>query len=369
MNATALGGASATATGGGLDERLVLAVDGGNSKTDLALARASGRLVSFVRGPLSSPHHLGVDGSLEVLDGLLDEALSRAGLGSRGRPGIAFAEVLLAGLDFPAEEASLRDVIERRGWASRIEVGNDTFALLRAGTERGWGVAVVCGAGFNCVGVGPDGRHARFAALGPTTGDWGGGYDIGLAALSAAARSQDGRGPRTVLEHEVPAHFGLDTPLELAEALHLKKLPMQRLVELSPMVLARAADDPVCAALVDRLAAEVVASTRAALTRLDLADEPVDVVLGGGVLRSGNGQLLAKIGAGLVGIGSKIDLRVCAAPPIVGAALLALDNIGAGSEARERLRAELSEAAEAAVGGDGRAPATPRGTAKRKSHG
>ena len=101
-------------------------------------------------------------------------------------------------------------VVEQRGWARRVHVGNDTFAVLRAGTERGWGVAVTCGAGINCVGVAPDGRHARFPALGAITGDWGGGYDLGLAAVSAAARSEDGRGPRTSLEHAVPAHFGLD---------------------------------------------------------------------------------------------------------------------------------------------------------------
>ena len=90
------------------------------------------------------------------------------------------------------------------GWAARTIVGNDTFAVLRAGTERGWGVAVVCGAGINCVGVAPDGRQARFPALGSITGDWGGGYDVGLAAVSAAARSEDGRGPRTSLEQAVP---------------------------------------------------------------------------------------------------------------------------------------------------------------------
>ena len=72
--------------------------------------------------------------------------------------------------------------------------------ILRAGTERGWGVALVCGAGMNCVGVGPDGTHVRFPALGAITGDWGGGFDVGLAGLSAAARSEDGRGPKTALE-------------------------------------------------------------------------------------------------------------------------------------------------------------------------
>ncbi len=52
-------------------------------------------------------------------------------------------------------------------------VDNDTFALLRSGTDRGWGVAVVCGGGINCVGLTADGREVRFPSLGPITGDWG----------------------------------------------------------------------------------------------------------------------------------------------------------------------------------------------------
>jgi N-acetylglucosamine kinase-like BadF-type ATPase len=43
-----------------MSDRLVLAVDGGNSKTYLALLRDDGSLLALVRGALSSPHHLGV---------------------------------------------------------------------------------------------------------------------------------------------------------------------------------------------------------------------------------------------------------------------------------------------------------------------
>ena len=93
-------------------------------------------------------------------------------------------------MDFPAEEDALHAALEARGWADHLEVGNDTLAVLRAGTERGWGVAVVCGAGINCVGVAPDGRSVRFPALGRITGDWGGGYDVGLEALYVAARER-----------------------------------------------------------------------------------------------------------------------------------------------------------------------------------
>ena len=319
---------------------VILAVDGGNSKTDLALVRADGSLLSLVRGPGSSPHHLGLEGGLTVLGTLLGEAARELPLP------VAAAELLMAGVDFPVEEEALREAVLARGWATRVTVRNDTFAVLRAGTDRGWGVAVVCGAGINCVGVAPDGRHARFPALGPITGDWGGGQDVGLAAVFAAARSEDGRGPRTSLEHAVPAHFGLETPSELAEAIHMGRILQARVVELPPVVLAEAASDPVAAEIVARLADEVVSLARAALARLELTREPVEVVLGGGVLQARDPLLLGAIEDGLQELGPGLTVRLAESPPVVGAALLGLDELGADGEASARLRNELGAAAD-----------------------
>jgi N-acetylglucosamine kinase-like BadF-type ATPase len=321
---------------------VALAVDGGNSKTDLALVGADGALLGFARGPLSSPHHIGLDGCLEVLEGLLAEASASAGVGGE----LAIAQLMLAGADLPAEEAELQAAVSARGWAARTEVGNDTFAILRAGGERGWGVAVVCGAGINCVGVAPDGRRARFPALGPITGDWGGGLDVGMAALAAAARGEDGRGPRTTLEQVVPAYFGLRTPAELGEAIHTGSIPVRRMLELAPLVLAEAARDDVAAGIVDRLAEEVVAFARAALTRLDLLGAPVEVLVGGGLVRSADGRLAAEIDAGVRALGPQVTARLVREPPIVGAALLALDALAAEPAAHARARRELGAAVE-----------------------
>jgi N-acetylglucosamine kinase-like BadF-type ATPase len=321
-----------TARGG-----VVLAVDGGNAKTDLALVSPAGEVLALVRGPGSSPHEHGLEAALDRIEALLGEARP-----SGGAPELAIADLSLAGVDFPHEVDTARRRIEARGWARRVEVGNDTHALLRAGTDRGWGVAVVCGAGINCVGIGPDGREARFPALGETTGDWGGGYDLGRAAVFAAARSEDGRGPRTSLEQSVAAHFGLPSLLALAEAVHLDELSKRRFVELAPLVLAEAPGDPVAAELVDRLAGEVVAFVRVALARIGPLTEPADVVLGGGILRSRHQQLLNGVEAGLTALGVPHAVRVVDAPPVVGAALLGLDRLGAPEAARERVRRELA---------------------------
>ena len=321
--------------------RLVLAVDGGNSKTDLALLREDGSVLALVRGGNSSPHHLGLDGCVALLGELYEDALARAGIADGDGPVAAVGHLLLAGIDLPVEEERLHAAVAGR-WAQRLSVGNDTFAVLRAGTERGWGVAVVCGAGINCVGVGPDGRHVRFPALGSISGDWGGGYDVGLAALSAAVRGEDGRGPRTRLERAVPGHFGLGTPAELVEAIHLGRIPQRRIVELPPVVFDAAPGDAAAAAIVDRLAGEVLALVRAAIHRLELDGAPVEVLLGGGLFRGADARLLGPIKDGL---GDTVVLRVADSEPIVGAALLGLDDLGAGPDAQARARNELREVA------------------------
>ena len=323
----------------------VIAVDGGASKTHLALLTRDGALLELVRGPESSPQNLGLERALGVLDRLLDQSGATAGEAE-------IAQLNMSGVDFPSEERELREAVEARRWAERVEVDNDTFAVLRAGTERGWGVAVVCGTGINCVGVSEDGRHARFPALGTITGDWGGGSDVGNAALAAAARSQDGRGPRTSLEQAVPAHFGLETPHELAEAIHRGAIPSRRLLELPPVVFAEAERDEVAVGIVERLAAEIVAMARVSLERLQLQDEPVEVLLGGGLMQ-GDGRLTSAVEDQLRQLAPRATVATPESPPIVGAALLGLAALGADAGAQARAREELETAVAAERGGDG----------------
>ena len=172
------------------------------------LVSTGGSVLAAVRGGGSSPHHLGLDGSMRLLTSLIDGACEQAGIPLAAGPVATVGAWFMAGADLPVEERALRRAVERLGVARCNHVMNDTFAVLRAGTHAGWGIAVVSGAGVNCVGLAPDGRTARFLALGDITGDWGGGADIGLAALAASVRAEDGRGPATALCGDVAAYFG-----------------------------------------------------------------------------------------------------------------------------------------------------------------
>jgi N-acetylglucosamine kinase-like BadF-type ATPase len=303
---------------------VVLAVDGGNSKTDIAVVDEQGRLLAAVRGPTSSHQAVGLTAGVERLAGLVADVTARAGL--ERRPEIAV--YTLAGADTKADLRLLSEALAERGFAERDVIRNDAFAALRAGTDRGWGVVVICGQGVNAAGVAPNGRTFRLNALGEISGDWGGGTDVGWQGLAGAVRARDGRGPRTRLEQTVPAHFGLRSPAAVTSAMYRGEIPESRIGELSPVVFATAADgDAVARAVVDRLADEIAVMAGAMIQRLRLTRRDPDVVLGGGVFRTRDAQFYERIRTGVERIAQRARLVRLDAPPVAGAALLGLDQV------------------------------------------
>ncbi|MFD9029267.1 N-acetylglucosamine kinase [Streptomyces parvulus] len=312
----------------------VLAVDAGNSKTDVAVVTAEGEVLATARGGPFRPPAVGVERAVDALAEAVAEAFAAAGVGS-----VDHVSACLANADLPVEEEQLAAALHARAWGAGVDVRNDTFAILRAGVDEPLGVAVVCGAGVNCVGMRPDGRTARFPAIGRLSGDWGGGWGLAEEALWHAARAEDGRGGPTELARTLPAHFGLDSMYALIEALHLGHVEPARRHELTPVLFTTAAaGDPLARSVVDRQADEVVAMATVALTRLDLLAEPAPVLLGGSVLAARHPQLDDRIRELLAARAPKAVPTVVTARPVLGAALLGLDRVGAGAGARQRVR-------------------------------
>lgn len=317
----------------------VLAVDAGNSKTDVAIVAADGSVLGTARGGGFRPPRDGADEAVAGLAPLVATAAAEAGVTAGDRPLVAHVSACLANADFPVEERRLEAALRSRGWGRDTQVANDTFAILRAGVEEPRGVAVVCGTGINCVGMLPDGRTARFPAIGRMSGDWGGGGFLADEVMWRAARAEDGRGEPTALADAVTGHFGTPSVSAVIEALHFGRIGRSALQPLAPLLFRVAEDgDPVARRIVDRQAQEVVAMARVAMDRLDLLDEPVPVVLGGSVLAARHPRLVEGIAARLAAVAPKAVPHVVTAPPVLGAALLGLDRVGGSAAARARLR-------------------------------
>lgn len=290
---------------------LILGVDGGNSKTDVVVATTDGEPLSYVRGGGSNSHGRGGSaGCIDVVASLvdLDRQAERAAL-------------FLSGADLASDIEELTALARARGWARELLVDNDTFALLHAGTDDDDAVAVVCGSGLNCVGR-SGGTLLRPASLGWETGDWGGGDELGRAALFLACRAADGRGEPTALLELVESHFG-KSPVEVGIDFHYRRISNTDLGRLAPAIVE--SKDPFALELVERLANEIVLLVERAFRELGLRD--ATVVLGGGMLVR-RGRLFDLVAARLPS-----EPRIPDVAPVGGAVLAALDG-----DARPRFR-------------------------------
>lgn len=327
-----------------LPPRTLLALDGGNSKTDIVLVGEDGTVLARTRSGPFIPHMVGAARAVDLLAPDIERALSFAPTGR-----VNLIAGYLANADLPLDEERIAAAIASHGWSDDVIVENDTLAMLRTGSAAGHGVAVVCGAGINCVGVGENGERVRFPALGRITGDWGGGLGIAKEVLWYTSRAHDGRGPATSLSQAVATHFGLPDAAAVAEAMHLRTIDFDRMHEIVPVLFREArAGDQIARAIVHRQAQEVALLVTNALTRLGLAERTPDVVLGGGMLTSGEPLLLTVVTDTIRATAPGARITIAKDEPVLGAALLGLDALvgpdssAASNDARaERLRATL----------------------------
>lgn len=304
---------------------VVVGVDGGNSKTDVAVVDSHGNVCGLVRGPGSSPAKLGDRQALELIDGLVRRACQQADVAVEK---VAAVSTLLAGLDLPEDVPRFERLLANHYPRAATMVDNDTLAVLLAGTRGEPGVAVVCGAGINAMGVGPDGRRTGFLSLGQLSGDWGGGLGLGREVLWHAIRAEDGRGEPTLLRDRVAAHFNRPSVTDVVLALHRGDLTDAALAGLVPVLVdADRSEDRVANSLIDRLIEEITGMVRVVLSRSGLKGGPTPVVLAGGVLTEANSRVGRHVRDGLLRDHPHLRPTTLACLPVAGAVLGAMRSL------------------------------------------
>jgi N-acetylglucosamine kinase-like BadF-type ATPase len=326
----------------------VLAFDGGSTKTDVVLVSQRGAVLGRARVGPSNHQLVGLDGTIAALNEALSAVTASARVPASPFPLCRTGVYCLAGIDLTVDEEKLAPAIGALGWTERVILHNDTFAVSRAGSTSPWGIGVVCGTGMNCAALGPDGRTVRFPALAELSGDFApGGAWLGLRALGLALRAGDGRGPATTLRQRVAAQLGTSDPEAALTGIYTGTLPYARLFELARVLLDAAAEgDAPAREAADLLADEIAAFVRAAVVRLDLQDETVEVVLGGGIFETTDTAFHRRVAEGIHAAAPRAVLVPLDAPPVLGAALIGLDAEGASPDALAALRRALGPSLE-----------------------
>lgn len=306
---------------------MLAAVDIGNSKADLLVLDDQGTVLRWVRGARLAPTHLSDrETTGRIAQVLAPHRVEHLWLG-------------VAGIDFEDQEHSFSQALVHSGITAQCTVRNDIHALLHcAGTPDQTRIAVVLGAGMNAVGVrGAD--EVRFVALGEISGDLGGGGYLGMAAVVAACRAADRRGPATTLHQAVPEFLGASSIDQMSRDLYEQRIDHAQVVHLAEVAVRHArAGDQVALGLVEHQAREVVAFIRACATRLEVGLDDCHVVLGGSILRHGRDLLQPMIAAELAP--ARPELTIPDVAPVAGAGAAVLEQAGRVVEAAQ-IQAQL----------------------------
>ncbi len=306
--------------------RCVLGVDGGNTKTTaVVLDGSSGEVAGVGDGGCSDIYGVASAAlALAELDRVVEAALREAGLG----PGDLSAAVFsLAGADWPEDYEYLRRHLRRWHFGFEPVVINDSMGGLRLGSPHWEGIAVICGTG-NAVGARRRDGACFHLGFWPDTVGAG---SLSQAALDAVLREHLGLGPTTSLTAGALGLYGAADPIELLHRFTRRGgYSRQEVVRMSPLLLDEAdRGDEVALGIVSAAGRAMGGQGRVSAERVGLGVSGTVTVMTGGLFQHHTTVLVDAVMSELPGARA---VRTTL-PPVVGALMAALDQLGEPSDA------------------------------------
>ena len=305
---------------------LFLGIDGGGTSTRALLCDDCGRVLGTGSGGVANHLHAGWDGAAEALRTATAAAFSAAGL----EPEPCTAAFLgMAAASSDEARARWREIAHRLGLVATpaaIGIDHDIRIALAGGLAGRPGIALIAGTGSSCYGRTASGATWQAGGWGSILDDGGGGYWLGLRAVGAAIRGDDGRGPATALRARVLTRLQVPNLREIVTRLHAGSLARHEIARLAEDVMACAAEgDSAASTLLERGASELAAMVRAVAHKLFPAAAP-EVVLAGSTATSG--AFSSRIVAAIAHEVPAARVVPAELSPVGGATLLALETGG-----------------------------------------
>ncbi|HMA35534.1 MAG TPA: BadF/BadG/BcrA/BcrD ATPase family protein [Chloroflexia bacterium] len=301
-----------------------LGIDIGATKTHAIVADETGRALGFARTGPGNYQGVGYPGMVAALSAATTQALARAGLAMDQIAGAGFG---IAGYDWPSQRPRMLTTIQQAlELRAPVAIANDAVLGLLAGTEAGWGVALVAGTSNNCRGRDRQGREGRITGDGSRFGEYGGAAEVAMKALHTVAAAWSRRGPATALSAALVAHLGARDVDDLLEGLALGRYRLGP--DAAPLVFQVAqAGDPVAQDVIAWAGHELGDLAVGVIRQLEFERLTFDVVLVGSLF-NGGAPFVEAVRRAIQAVAPGAHLQRLTAPPAVGAVLLGMERVG-----------------------------------------
>lgn len=319
--------------GNGRSHQLYLGVDGGGTKTHIALLRPNGDVKSEGFAGPANPLRVGVETAVGNIVKAVNEACDNGGVSWLD---IVAATLGLAGV----RRADLRQRVKER-FVQSVGIRNTTVITdaeiaWYATTKGKPGLVVIAGTGSICFGKNDKNDIAISGGWGPLAGDEGGGVGIAQTALHSVAKASDGRGIATTLSQRASEYFRASGPENLIVAIYSPQVDNTRIAGFAQFVVEAAQDgDAVAMNIMQEAGSELGLAACAVIEKLGLMKEKVPIGCVGSVFKAGD--LLKKPMIDTIRtVARKAFLTEPEMPPAHAAALMAMQNGSANNNGGKR---------------------------------
>lgn len=329
---------------------IVLAVDGGATRTRAWIARLDGTVLGRGGSTGSNVYELGVDVARRVIAEAALAAWHEAGL--PGEKPCAFHSVFagVAGAGAVEDQRALAAALAAEFGVTPQSccVDHDLRIALAGALAGDPGAVILAGTGSAAYGRDRAGRTAKAGGWGPVLDDGGSGHWLGVQAMRTVIRVADGRAAPTPLADAVLARLGVADPREMLNRLqptHAAHLHRAAIAALAPLVIVAAEAGEIAAQdILDRGAGELADKAAAVLGRLGAGAPALPRLAGAGGLLENHAIYFARVGAAVSRRLPGVRLESPQLSPVAGALLLALEMAGVAhtAEVLQRLGRETA---------------------------
>lgn len=258
--------------------RYVLSIDAGQSRTSCLVGLSDGTLLSS-----------GCSGAAAVPNAKKTERLMRAALTECVNQALTKItpqpkRVSAAYLSLTGGTSVALDILPKLIPVERIQAESDAVAALASGAFGGPGIALISGTGCVAFAQNAQGKRTVRGGWGYLLGDEGSGFWIGLQAVRAAIRADDGRSAPPSFIEQLMIELKVKDLRDAQSKIYNEIITRPDIARLAPMVMQAAErGDEIAEDIVNQAARELFQLVKATSEAADLKypNEKIIVTAGG----------------------------------------------------------------------------------------
>jgi len=298
---------------------IVMGFDVGGTKTACVIVDEQGHVLGKGSGGSGNTNFI----PLEIANQSFTDAIESA----RKMAGIEQLHIDCAVVGTEPKPDPVAELISRLTGTYRIIHKKEGECSMVGGLVAKVGLSLICGTGSVGWGRNAKGETSMTSCWGPI-GDEGSAYDLARRGVNAAFWAWDGRGPKTMLVNKLLAMFGQTDLREVCTPLYTSENLRKDFASLAQLVTEAADQGDAVALEVLREGARQIAilltacANNLAMTEYRIASSNSGLVTGS------NFRYFHLIQEEVRKVHPHAELVVPRFPPVIGAALIALDHFG-----------------------------------------